>query len=80
MPERLAQGGIILADSFKISAGVVLRPELVGKAISEISEGGETLIQIDCFCQECAQIMDLAEFPTTAEEICFEESLAGLLE
>jgi hypothetical protein len=59
-PEGAAQTRIIIADFVEITARVMLGPELVSQAISEVFKGGEAWVQINSLSHKRSQIMDLA--------------------
>ena len=79
LAEGLSQGRIVLADFVEISARVMLRPKLVSQTIREVFKRREPWVQIHRFGHESAQVVNLAKFPTAANEICLEKPLGSLL-
>lgn len=79
-PEGAAQDGVVVPHFREITAWVMLCPELIGQAVREVFERGESSIKIHCLGNERTQIVDSAQLPTTGNQVCFQKPLGSLLQ
>lgn len=77
--EGLSQGWVIVSDFIEVAAWVVLRPELIGEAICEVFESGETRIDLNGFGYQSSQVVDFSEFPALSNQVGFQKPLGRFL-